>query len=582
MTVPATATAAEVVGQRQVAVGDDDVVEALAGDRRPAGVDGAVEPEPRAPQHLGAGAVGPRRDLVVVAGDERRQRSRPRRRRGRRASGPARRARRRSSSPARRPLAALNRLTGIRTATSPRRPHYGRSRPSATTGWIAHARARSLLRRDDERDHRRARSGAGAPTSRRGGRSRRGTGRRRSAGTSPPTIAGTRRPTSAPCASAACSARRSSRPGCASRAATPCSGCGRSPTAAGAPSSRSPTTRRCRSPAPSPGRDVLTARPPADVPIQGIDLPARDDRAADRAPRVGDASPSPTTAARSGPLPPGSPSAEATARGWVALAERASRLVAARRARLAEAVVAARCEVLLAGPPDAGDDPVGFLLGVAELVRLGELAAGDVADVVPDVAGAVARRSPARPGGTSTPRSPPRRSCWPPGGERRAVADLARHRRPPAGAAPVPPRGRRRPRRRGRRAAPGRGPAAAPRRHPAAVAGRQPRGPRPARRAGVDGVVRRALARRARRPCCGRSTASPSSSRPPPSTRPGAPGPPARRSGATPLTSFRNCSRGSVGVKVRDGRPSGGQRRANSTRRWVKSRSTGAPVSRWR
>ena len=62
-------------GRRPAAgrVGDHDVVEALAGDHRAAGVDGAVETEPRAPQHLGAVLVGPRRDLVVVAGDERRQ-----------------------------------------------------------------------------------------------------------------------------------------------------------------------------------------------------------------------------------------------------------------------------------------------------------------------------------------------------------------------------------------------------------------------------------------------------------------------------------------------------------------------------
>ena len=76
VTVAGDGDGAEVVGERQVAVGDDDVVEALAGDRRPAGVDGAVEAEPRAPQHLGAGGVGPRRDVVVVAGDERRQRPR--------------------------------------------------------------------------------------------------------------------------------------------------------------------------------------------------------------------------------------------------------------------------------------------------------------------------------------------------------------------------------------------------------------------------------------------------------------------------------------------------------------------------
>ncbi len=35
------------------------VVEALAGDRRPARLDGTVETEPRRPQHVGADRVGP-------------------------------------------------------------------------------------------------------------------------------------------------------------------------------------------------------------------------------------------------------------------------------------------------------------------------------------------------------------------------------------------------------------------------------------------------------------------------------------------------------------------------------------------
>ena len=68
----------EVVGQRQVAVGDDEVVEALAGDRRPAGVDRTVEAEPGAPQHLGAGRRRPTpATVVVVARDEHRQRPAP-------------------------------------------------------------------------------------------------------------------------------------------------------------------------------------------------------------------------------------------------------------------------------------------------------------------------------------------------------------------------------------------------------------------------------------------------------------------------------------------------------------------------
>ena len=114
--MPGDGDGAEVVGQRQVAVGDDDVVEALAGDGRPTGVDGAVEAEARAPQHLGAGAVGPRRHVVVVAGDERRQRpggdddavGQPAGQLGPLGA---------VEQPDRRPLAALNRFTGMRTAS---------------------------------------------------------------------------------------------------------------------------------------------------------------------------------------------------------------------------------------------------------------------------------------------------------------------------------------------------------------------------------------------------------------------------------------------------------------------------------
>ena len=80
-----------------------------------------------------------------------------------------------------------------------------------------------------------------------------GTGRHRSPGTSPPTTAGTPPDRRSRCASCASPVRRCSRRGCASRAATPCSGCGRWPMAAGGRWSRSATTRHCRSRAQSPG-----------------------------------------------------------------------------------------------------------------------------------------------------------------------------------------------------------------------------------------------------------------------------------------------------------------------------------------
>ena len=130
-------------------------------------------------------------------------------------------------------------------------------------------------------------------------------------------------------------------------------------------------------------RDVLTNRPPADVPIQGIDLPAASTIVLPIAHRTSVTVGLAHDGRGAGLLPAGLPSADATARGWVALAERASRLVLPDRPDV-ERVIAARCELLLAGPPD---DPVGYLLGVGELVRMGELA--DLTSRVPDVAAAV-------------------------------------------------------------------------------------------------------------------------------------------------------------------------------------------------
>jgi hypothetical protein len=117
-------------------------------------------------------------------------------------------------------------------------------------------------------------------------------------------------------------------------------------------------------------RDLLTARPPADVPIEGISLPA-----ATIVLPIGHRAAVTVAvdhhAAGPGALPPGSATAEATARGWVAFAERASRFVGP-DPTTAEALVAARTEVALGGAPDPAGDPVGHLLAVGELVRLGE------------------------------------------------------------------------------------------------------------------------------------------------------------------------------------------------------------------
>lgn len=134
-------------------------------------------------------------------------------------------------------------------------------------------------------------------------------------------------------------------------------------------------------------RDVLTARPPADVPVEGIELPA-----STIVLPIGHRSSVTVALAHdtvgAGPLPAGLPSAEATARGWVTRSERASRLVIPDE-RAADRLVAARADVLLGGPPDLTDDPCGLVLAVHELSRLGELDGSTLDDAVADVAAAV-------------------------------------------------------------------------------------------------------------------------------------------------------------------------------------------------
>ena len=125
--------------------------------------------------------------------------------------------------------------------------------------------------------------------------------------------------------------------------------------------------------------DLLTTRPPADVPIEGIDLPAGSivlpvgHRASVRA-----------ALAHSGGgprlLPADLPGHLVVVRGWQAIVERAARIVSPDEAAVA-AAVAQRCEVLLCGPPEQAD-AAGFLLGVHELVRAGERAEPWLPDVV--------------------------------------------------------------------------------------------------------------------------------------------------------------------------------------------------------
>jgi len=59
---------------------------------------------------------------------------------------------------------------------------------------------------------------------------------------------------------------------------------------------------------------------------------------------------------------------------------------------LVEAITAARCDLLLAGPVDQGDDVVGFLLDVAELGRLGDGAEAWMSEIADPIA-SIARTS---------------------------------------------------------------------------------------------------------------------------------------------------------------------------------------------
>ena len=131
------------------------------------------------------------------------------------------------------------------------------------------------------------------------------------------------------------------------------------------------------------GTALLSARPPTDMPLDGIDLPA-----GTVAFPVGHRS-SITVAIshaepRAGSLPVTLSSAASVANGWTMLLDRASRLTVPDPAAVT-AVKAARIGLLLAGPALAADDPVEFLLGVGELVRMG---AGDDA-WMPELAQAI-------------------------------------------------------------------------------------------------------------------------------------------------------------------------------------------------
>jgi hypothetical protein len=169
--------------------------------------------------------------------------------------------------------------------------------------------------------------------------------------------------------------------------------------------------------------DVVTSRPPADVPIEGIDL-AAGSIILPVGHRAGVIVGLRHGGAAGGTLPDSFEPADAVARGWVTVAARASRLVLPDRG-LVDDVVAARCDLLLAGPPRAEEDAAGFLLAAGELVRLGELDEAGAASLVADVAaaaGQVARRD----GWDAEAALRAAALVLQRAGERRAVADVTR------------------------------------------------------------------------------------------------------------------------------------------------------------
>ncbi len=160
------------------------------------------------------------------------------------------------------------------------------------------------------------------------------------------------------------------------------------------------------------GATLLSQRPPADMPLQGLDLPTGTVAfpIGHRATlTVAIAHDQTTAGARSGQLPPGLPPATQVVRGWLAAAERASRLLLP-DTTMSSCVVRDRCQLMLDGPTDAVKDPVAFLLGVADLVRMGSIADPWMPEVVDAVAAlgvspqrSADRRS-VRRGRTSVPR----------------------------------------------------------------------------------------------------------------------------------------------------------------------------------
>jgi hypothetical protein len=132
--------------------------------------------------------------------------------------------------------------------------------------------------------------------------------------------------------------------------------------------------------------DILSMRSPANVPIEGISLPE-----GSVVFPIGHRSVVQFGLAHSAgqhALPAGLATASQVARGWTATVDRAGRILVPDEAVAAD-IVRRRGELALGGPVDPVDDPVGFLIDVGQLVRLGERAEGWVPDIAEAVEAAV-------------------------------------------------------------------------------------------------------------------------------------------------------------------------------------------------
>ncbi len=177
------------------------------------------------------------------------------------------------------------------------------------------------------------------------------------------------------------------------------------------------------------GRDgVLTDRPVGAVPIEGIEIPAPrivlpvGHRSTVRVAIGHDRS-------RALGLPAPLPSAIQVTNGWLALTGTASRFElpdAGHGGSLAEAVTAARCELILGVCPSGADDPAGFAVAIGELARMGALPIDH--DVLVDLADAVAAFAPTG-GWIGDAALDAARRVLVAAGEARAVDDVERIRR---------------------------------------------------------------------------------------------------------------------------------------------------------